>query len=43
MKIVIRNFKGLQNGKVLIAGDTVEDIEVLQDQITRKCVDKLET
>ena len=43
MKIGIRKFKGLQNGKVPIEADTEEDIEVLQDQITRKCGDKLET
>ena len=43
MKIGIRKFKGLQNGKVLIEADTEEDIEVLKDQISRKCGDKLET
>ena len=43
MKIGIRKFKRLQNGKVLIEADTEEDIQVLKDQITRKCGDKLET
>ena len=40
MKIGIRKFMGLQKGKVLIEADTDE---VLQDQITCKCGDKLET
>ena len=43
MKIGIRTFKGLQNGKVLIEGDTEEEITALQDQIRHKCGDKLET
>jgi hypothetical protein len=43
MKIGIRKFKRLQNGKVLIEADTEEDVQVLKDQITRKCGDKLET
>jgi hypothetical protein len=36
MKIGIRAFKGLQNGKVLIEVDTEEDIEALQNQIRDK-------
>jgi hypothetical protein len=43
MKIGIRTFKGLQNGKVLIEADTEEEIAALQDQIRHKCRDKLET
>jgi hypothetical protein len=43
MKIGIRTFKGLQNGKVLIEVDTEEDMEALQIQIRDKCGDRLET
>jgi hypothetical protein len=43
MKIGMRAFKGLQNGKVLIEVGTEEDIEALQNQIRDKCGDRLET
>ena len=43
MKIGIRTFKGLQNGKALIEADTEKEIEALQYQIRHKCGDKLET
>ena len=43
MKIGIRTFKGLQNGKVLIETDTENDIQALQNQIRDKCGDRLET
>jgi hypothetical protein len=43
MKLGIRTFKGLQNGKVLIEADTEEEITALQEQIKHKCGDKLET
>jgi len=43
VKIGIRTFKGLQNGKVLIEADAEEEREALQDQIRHKCGDKLET
>jgi hypothetical protein len=43
MKIGIRTFKGLQNGKVLFEVDTEEDMEALQNQIRDKCGDRLET
>jgi preprotein translocase subunit SecD len=43
MKIGIRTFNGLQNGKVLIETDTENDIQALQNQIRDKCGDRLET
>ena len=43
MKIGIRTFKGLQNGKVLIEADREEETAALKDQIRHKCGDKLET
>jgi len=42
MKIGIRTFKGLKDGKVLIEADTKDDIEILNTQIRDKCGDRLE-
>jgi hypothetical protein len=43
MKIGIRTFKGLKDGKVLIEADTKDDIEKLNSRIREKCGDRLET
>jgi hypothetical protein len=43
IKIGIRTFKGLKDGKVLIEADTKEDIEKLNSQIRDKRGDRLET
>jgi hypothetical protein len=43
MKIGIRTFKGLQDGKVLIEADTENDIQAIQNQIRDKCGERLET
>jgi len=42
MKIGIRTFKGLKDGKVLIEADTKDHIEILSTQIRDKCGDRLE-
>ena len=43
VKIGIRTFKGLKDGKVLIETDNKEDIELLDTQIWDICGDRLET
>jgi hypothetical protein len=43
MKIGIRTFRGLQDGKVLMEADTENDIQAIQNQIRDKCGDRLET
>jgi len=42
MKIGIRTFKCLKDGKVLIEADTKVDIEILNTKIIDKCGDRLE-
>ena len=43
MKIGIRAFKGLEDGKVLIEADTTDDTEIFNSQIREKYGDRLET
>jgi hypothetical protein len=43
MKIGIRSFKNLKDGKVLIEVDTDDDFEKLNSQIQDKCGNRLET
>jgi len=43
MKIGIKTFKGLKDGKALIEADTKDDIDTLNSQIRDKCGVRLET
>lgn len=43
IKIEIRTFKSLTDGKVLIEADSKDDIDMLNSQIQDKCGDRLDT